>query len=151
MGLIEVKQLGGTCVNVGCVPKKVMWNAATVGEMIHDAKHFGFTVPEVSFNWLDLKQARDDYVTRLNGIYGRMLGNSKVEVISGLGSFSGPKSVSVNGEEYSADHILIAVGGKPSVPSLPGVEHCITSDGLNTDQAVVVLCKLTFSKYFTNK
>ena len=106
-----------------------MWNAATVGEMIHDAKHFGFTVPEVSFNWLDLKQARDDYVTRLNGIYGRMLGNSKVEVISGFGTFSGPKSVSVNGEEYSADHILIAVGGRPSVPSLPGVEHCITSDG----------------------
>ena len=71
--LIEKAALGGTCVNVGCVPKKVMFNAATVNEIIHDANHFGFQVDGYRFDWNQLKLARDAYITRLNGIYGRLL------------------------------------------------------------------------------
>jgi len=117
-------------VNVGCVPKKVMWNAATVSEIFHDAKHFGFDMPGgYKFNWKRLKDMRDAYITRLNGIYSRLLGNSEVELIEGYGSFNGDKSVEVNGQTYTADHIMIAVGGKPSMPNISGIEHCISSDG----------------------
>lgn len=128
--VIEGSRLGGTCVNVGCVPKKVMWNAASVSEILHqDAKQFGFDVKGHSFDWARLKKARDAYVTRLNGIYSRLLGNSGVTVIDGFASFSGPKEVTVGEQKYTADHIMIAVGGKPVMPSLPGAEHCISSDG----------------------
>jgi glutathione reductase (NADPH) len=114
VGLIERQALGGTCVNVGCVPKKVMWNAAAVSEVLHESKHFGFDVPGgYSFNWKALKDMRDAYITRLNGIYTRMLGNSDVEVIRGYGSFTDAKTVSVDGKSYTADHIMIAVGGMP--------------------------------------
>lgn len=129
VGLIEKQELGGTCVNVGCVPKKVMWNAAHVQEVIREAKHFGFQVGDVSFDWATLKSARDDYVKRLNGIYGRNLEGSKVELITGAARFTGPKSVAVGGSTYTAEHILIAVGGVPQMPNLPGVEHAMNSDG----------------------
>lgn len=121
--------MGGTCVNAGCVPKKVMFNAATVNEMIHEAKHFGFTVGETTFDWNRLKVSRDAYIARLNGIYQRNLANNKIDVITGSGVFSGPNEVTVGKETYTADNILIAVGGKPFLPNIPGIEHCISSDG----------------------
>jgi len=128
--IVEQARLGGTCVNVGCVPKKVMWNCATVSEIFHDADHFGFSVPGgYSFNWGELKKARDAYIARLNGIYARNMANNKIEVVAGTASFSGPNEVTVGADKYTADHILIAVGGKPNVPVIPGIEHCITSDG----------------------
>lgn len=71
-------------MNVGCVPKKVMWNAAHVKEVIHAAKHYGFNVQGAEFDWKFLKTARDDYIKRLNGIYGNNLNNSKVELITGV-------------------------------------------------------------------
>eukprot|EP00600_Ochromonadales_sp_CCMP1393_P008563 CAMPEP_0174961332 /NCGR_PEP_ID=MMETSP0004_2-20121128/4181_1 /TAXON_ID=420556 /ORGANISM="Ochromonas sp., Strain CCMP1393" /LENGTH=474 /DNA_ID=CAMNT_0016209765 /DNA_START=139 /DNA_END=1563 /DNA_ORIENTATION=- len=134
VAVAEGARLGGTCVNVGCVPKKVMFNAATVAEVIHDAKQFCFDLDTegFKFNWKHMKDARDKYVTRLNGIYGRLLGNSEVTLLEGMAGFVDGKTVTVNGKQYTADNILIAVGGKPSVPSsgsLKGVEHCITSDG----------------------
>lgn len=129
VGVIEKSALGGTCVNLGCVPKKIMFNAATVNEIIHDADKFGFKVEGAKFDWSFLKAARDKYLLRLNGIYAKNLANSKVEVIDGYGSFSGPKSVKVGDKTYTADHICIAVGGKPTMPNIPGVEHCISSDG----------------------
>ena len=129
VAVVEGSRLGGTCVNVGCVPKKVMFNAATVSEILHDAKHFGFKVDGYQLNWKGLKYARDEYVARLNGIYRTMLNNHKVTVINGIASFSSASSVIVGGETYTADNILIAVGGKPFVPKIPGVEHCINSDG----------------------
>lgn len=132
VGVIEKERLGGTCVNVGCVPKKVMYNAGTISDTLHDAQQFGFSVEGVHFDWLTLKNKRDAYVSRLNSIYKNMLDNNKISVISGTASFSGPNSVDVGGSTYSADNILIAVGGRPSLPSaaeLPGVEHCISSDG----------------------
>ena len=129
MGLIEASAMGGTCVNVGCVPKKVMFNAATVAEILHDSKQFGFEIEGYKFNWNHIKVARDAYIARLNGIYTKLLGNSKVNVINGRGSFVGPREVDVGGVTYTAENICIAVGGKPIMPNIPGVEHCLTSDG----------------------
>jgi glutathione reductase (NADPH) len=84
VAVIEAKDLGGTCVNVGCVPKKIMWNAATVHEMMHEAKHFGSTTEGLKFDWAPLVTAREDYITKLNGIYAKNLENSGVETIHGV-------------------------------------------------------------------
>ncbi len=135
VGVIEKAALGGTCVNVGCVPKKVMWNVATVNEFIHDADKFAFNVPEgVTFDWSKMKGMRDAYITRLNGIYGRLLKGSEVDLMVGAATFTGGNEIKVVGEGgaeevHTADHILIAVGGKPSMPSIPGIEYCIDSNG----------------------
>ena len=129
VGVIEKSALGGTCVNLGCVPKKIMFNAATVNEIIHSSDQFGFKVENSHFNWNFLKVARDKYLLRLNGIYARNLANSNIDIIDGYGSFSGAKSVAVGDKTFTADHICIAVGGKPTMPSIPGIEHCISSDG----------------------
>jgi len=127
--VIERARLGGTCVNVGCVPKKVMFNAATVQEMIHQASGYGFTVGSCSFDLPALKEKRDAYVARLNGIYKNNLKNSDVTFIEGDASFTGVKEVSVDGKTYTGKHILIAVGGKPSRPDIPGADLAIDSDG----------------------
>ncbi|CAN0185173.1 unnamed protein product [Ectocarpus sp. 6 AP-2014] len=129
VAVIEASAMGGTCVNVGCVPKKVMWNSAHVMDMVNEAKNFGVVTSAGKVDWPALKEARDTYITRLNGIYERNLGNSGVEIIEGYGSFVGPKTVQVEGVEYTADHILVAVGGRPTMPTLEGAEHCIDSNG----------------------
>ncbi|XP_077987932.1 glutathione reductase, mitochondrial-like [Glandiceps talaboti] len=130
VALIEHGRLGGTCVNVGCVPKKVMFNAAMHSEMLHDHKDYGFTVTgDVKFDWNTIKTSRDSYIKRLNGIYGANLEKSKVEFINGHAAFTEDKCVEVNGEKYTAPHIMIATGGKPVVPNVPGSEYGITSDG----------------------
>ncbi|CAM9348652.1 unnamed protein product, partial [Phaeothamnion confervicola] len=129
VALVEYKPLGGTCVNVGCVPKKVMFNAASVAETLHEAKQFGFKIGSVDFDWSVMKRARDAYVERLNGIYGRNLEGSGVQRINGVAAFTGRNSVTVGDVEYNAPHILIATGGKPLAPPFVGAEHCITSDG----------------------
>lgn len=132
--VVERAALGGTCVNVGCVPKKVMFNAATVAETIHTANHFGFQIEKVTFDWNALKLARDAYITRLNGIYTNMLRNNKVDIVQGTATFVDAKTVSITANDgtkttLSAKNILIAVGGRPIMPTIPGVEHCISSDG----------------------
>lgn len=138
VAVIEKGRWGGTCVNVGCVPKKVMWNAAHVYEVMHDAPLYQFSGAEqVKLDWAKLKECRDNYVTRLNGIYTRGLESSGVEKFEGLAFFEGPNSVAVENDDgvtthIEAEHILIAVGGAPSLPEdeVEGVkEHCITSDG----------------------
>ena len=128
--VIEKGKLGGTCVNVGCVPKKVMWNAATLNEQLHEAHHFGIEVGSVKFDWAKIKAYRDAYITRLNGIYSRMLGNNKIDVVQGTAAFTGERELTVDGKEvYTADHILVAVGGRPNMPNIKGIEHAINSDG----------------------
>ena len=129
VAIIEYGRLGGTCVNVGCVPKKVMWNTAQIAEVLGQAKNYGFDVDVMGFDWSTIKTARDAYVTRLNGIYGRNLDNSGVEKISGQGRFINANTVAVNDKQYQAKHILIATGGHPKLPDLPGAELGITSDG----------------------
>jgi len=131
VGVVERGALGGTCVNVGCVPKKVMFNAAHVVEVLHDAPFYNFAnADKVTLDWGALKTARDNYVTRLNGIYSRNLDGSGVVKIVGSAKLAGNGEVTVDGETYAAKHILIATGGKPTMPAdLDGVEHCISSNG----------------------
>jgi glutathione reductase (NADPH) len=127
--LIEKARLGGTCVNLGCVPKKVMWNGAQIAGALEDAADYGFTIGAHQFDWSKLKRERDQHVRDLNGHYARNLASNKVEVIQGEARFVGPNTVEVSGEQYSADHIIVATGGHPTVPDIPGARYGITSDG----------------------
>jgi glutathione reductase (NADPH) len=127
--VIEPHRLGGTCVNVGCVPKKVMWNAATVASSLRDAGDYGFDVQAAANDWALLKTKRDAYVLRLNGIYERNLAAKGVAYVRGAARFIDAHTVEVNGERLSARHLVIATGGKACVPPLPGAELGITSDG----------------------
>jgi glutathione reductase (NADPH) len=127
--VIESHRLGGTCVNVGCVPKKVMWNAAGVASSLADAGDYGFDVTVGDNDWPLLKSKRDAYILRLNGIYERNLESKGVRYIRGSGRFLDKSSVEVNGERMTARHIVVATGGRAIVPALPGAELGITSDG----------------------
>ncbi|XP_012504009.1 PREDICTED: glutathione reductase, mitochondrial [Propithecus coquereli] len=132
--VVESHKLGGTCVNVGCVPKKVMWNTAVHSEFMHDHVDYGFQSCEGKFNWRVIKEKRDAYVSRLNTIYQNNLTKSNIEFIHGHAAFTNdPKpTVEVNGKKYTAPHILIATGGVPSSPhesQIPGASLGITSDG----------------------
>ncbi|MGK4331358.1 glutathione-disulfide reductase [Lonsdalea quercina] len=128
--LIEAKYLGGTCVNVGCVPKKVMWHAAQIAEAIHNyGPDYGFDVTVNGFNWDTLVKNRSAYIDRIHHSYDNVLGKNQVEVIRGFARFVDAHTVEVNGEEITADHILIATGGRPTLPDVPGAEYGINSDG----------------------
>ncbi|MCL1043386.1 glutathione-disulfide reductase [Shewanella marisflavi] len=128
--LIEAKALGGTCVNVGCVPKKVMWYGAQVAEAMHlYAKDYGFDVSVNKFDWSKLVESREAYIERIHGAYDRGLDSNGVTLVRGYGQFVNNNTIEVNGEHYSADHILIATGGTPTIPNIPGAEYGIDSDG----------------------
>ncbi|MCW7550703.1 glutathione-disulfide reductase [Photorhabdus sp. APURE] len=128
--LIEAKALGGTCVNVGCVPKKVMWHAAQIAESIHQyGPDYGFDTTVNHFNWKTLIASRTAYIDRIHQSYERGLGNNKVDVIQGVARFVDTHTIEVNGEKITADHILIATGGRPVRPDIPGSEYGIDSDG----------------------
>ena len=128
--LIEAQHLGGTCVNVGCVPKKVMWFGAQVAEAIKlYGADYGFDTTLNSFNWGKLVESREAYIKRIHGGYDRGLESNGVTLVRGFGSFVDTKTVEVNGEQYTADNILIAVGGRPTIPTIPGAEHGIDSNG----------------------
>lgn len=130
VALIEAKDLGGTCVNVGCVPKKVMWHGAQVAEAINlYSEDYGFDVEYKGLNWDKLVESRQAYIGRIHQSYDNVLGNNKVNVIKGFAKFIDANTVEVNGEQYSADHILVAVGGRPSIPNVPGAEYGIDSNG----------------------
>eukprot|EP00049_Salpingoeca_infusionum_P017432 m.352935 g.352935 ORF g.352935 m.352935 type:complete len:456 (+) comp16648_c0_seq1:241-1608(+) len=128
--VVEMGPMGGTCVNVGCVPKKVMYNAGTMMEHLHDAADYGFDVTiNGDFQWGKIKEKRDAYIKRLNGIYDRNLAKGDIDKIVGKAVFVGPKTVEVEGQLYTADKIVIATGGYPAVLDIPGKELAITSDG----------------------
>ena len=127
--LIEAARLGGTCVNVGCVPKKVMWYASGIAQALRDAPGYGFADVAGSLDWATLKQRRDAYIERLNGVYAGMLEKSGVELRRGFARFAGPHVVEVEGERFTAPHIVISTGGRPALPDLPGAELGIDSDG----------------------
>jgi len=130
--IIEHNKWGGTCVNVGCVPKKIMYNAAHVAETIKHSGQFGYSVPAVSFDWGNLKRSRDVYIGRLNNIYIGGLNRLNIDRIEneGYASFaSDGKSINVNGKTYTSDHVVIAVGGAPNSLGVPGDEYAIDSDG----------------------
>ncbi|MCC6921932.1 MAG: glutathione-disulfide reductase [Nitrosomonas sp.] len=128
--LIEARHLGGTCVNVGCVPKKVMWYGAQVSEMIHlFAGDYGFDTVMEKFDWNHLVNNRETYIKRIHGAYQSSLAENGVTLLNGSGRFVNNNTIEVNGKQYSADHILIATGGMPVIPDIPGASYCIDSDG----------------------
>jgi glutathione reductase (NADPH) len=130
VAIIEPEPLGGTCVNLGCVPKKVMWNAADIADSLEDAADYGFRLgPAESHGWPLLKTKRDAYVARLNAIYESNLAKRHIEVVRGRGSFVDGRTVQAAGRALTAPHILIAVGGRPMLPAIAGAELGITSDG----------------------
>jgi len=129
VALVESARLGGTCVNVGCVPKKIMWNAADLGGALHDAAEYGFRLETDGQDWGLLKEKRDAYVRKLNGIYAANLAKHHIEVLQARASLIDARSVRAGGRTLAADHIFIATGGRPLVPPLPGAELGITSDG----------------------
>ncbi len=129
VAIVESRELGGTCVNVGCVPKKVMYNAATVAETYADAVGYGFRSDSPKVDWATLKTRRDEYVSRLNSLYSDNLQREGIELFEGYGKFVEPHTLEVNANRPQAEHILIAVGGYPKVPDVPGAQLGITSNG----------------------
>ncbi len=127
--LIESHRLGGTCVNVGCVPKKVMWYAADLAEGLHDAAGYGFSLSANGHDWGALKTKRDAYIERLNGIYAGNLDKRGVTLRRGRAAFADRTHVTVGSERFGAPHIIVATGGHPVVPPVPGAQLGITSDG----------------------
>jgi glutathione reductase (NADPH) len=129
VALVESHRLGGTCVNVGCVPKKIMWNAADLAAGLRDAPDYGFEPSSGAHDWPLLKTKRDAYVLRLNEIYEGNLGKRGVRLIRGRARFADAHTVVAAGTRLSAPHIVIATGGRPLLPAIPGAELGITSDG----------------------
>lgn len=128
VAVAEEGRLGGTCVNVGCVPKKLFVYGAHVSEELESAAGFGWKLGEASFDWPTLRDNKTQEVTRLNGIYANILSNAGVELIEGRATVVDANTVEVNGQHYTAERILIAVGGWPSAPDIPGKEHIISSN-----------------------
>ena len=128
--LFEGKEVGGTCVNVGCVPKKVMWYGAQVAETLHRyAGEYGFDVTLNKFDFATLKANRQAYIDRIHGSYERGFDSNGVERVYEYARFVDPHTVEVAGERYTAPNILIATGGHALYPNIPGSEYGITSDG----------------------
>jgi glutathione reductase (NADPH) len=128
VAVAEDLYLGGTCVNVGCVPKKLFAYAAHFAEDIEDARGYGWDLAEAGFTWKRLLDNKNAEITRLNGIYRNLLVSAGVTLIDGRARFVDSHTVEVNGTRHTAERILIATGGWPFVPDFPGREHVITSN-----------------------
>lgn len=127
--VVENNRLGGTCVNRGCVPKKVMWYASNVAQTLSDAAGYGFDVTRNHFDWGKLVEAREGYINGINNWYGGYLADSNIDTLQGTASFIDTNTLDVDGTHYTADRIVIAPGGQPIIPDVPGAELGITSDG----------------------
>ena len=134
--IIEAKHLGGTCVNVGCVPKKVMFYGAQVAEAINNyAPAYGFDVEVKKFDYAKLVESRQAYIGRIHTSYNNVLAKNNVDVFNGFARFKDVKTIEVSyadgsTELVTADHILIATGGRPSIPAVKGAEYGIDSNGV---------------------
>lgn len=128
VAVAEERYLGGTCVNVGCIPKKLLVYAAHYGEDFSDAAGFGWTVSEPRLDWAKLIANKNKEIFRLNGVYRKILNDSGVEIFDGHAEIEDPHTVTLDGKEITAKYILVAVGSWPAVPQFPGSEHAITSN-----------------------
>ncbi|WP_445178261.1 glutathione-disulfide reductase [Pseudomonas sp. McL0111] len=128
VAVAESRYLGGTCVNVGCVPKKLLVYGAHFAEDFEQASGFGWSLGEANFDWATLIANKDREINRLNGIYRNLLVNSGVTLHEAHAKITGPHEVEVNGERFTARNILIATGGWPQIPEIPGHEHAISSN-----------------------
>jgi len=129
VAIVEGGRLGGTCVNNGCVPKKVMWYAANLAHAADDAGDFGVPVRRGATDWQKLVEGREAYIGRINNSWADTVARHGIDHIAGHARFRGAKTIVVDGVEYTAEHIVIATGGMPIVPAVPGAGHGITSDG----------------------
>ncbi|MCH9644104.1 MAG: glutathione-disulfide reductase [Gammaproteobacteria bacterium] len=127
--LFEENRLGGTCVNVGCVPKKMMWYASDMAERMRFATSYGYASNKIDFNWAQFVADRDAYIRKLNGLYAATLQKNKIEVCQQRAHLVDAHTVAADGQHYHAQHILLATGGQPIWPNIPGAEHGIDSDG----------------------
>ncbi|HTP62643.1 MAG TPA: glutathione-disulfide reductase [Burkholderiales bacterium] len=128
VAVAESGNFGGTCVNVGCIPKKLFSYAAHVREELKDAADFGWNIAEPSFDWTRLLANKDREIARLNGVYERALANAGTTILRGRAVVLGPHAVSLDGKRYTAQHILVATGSWPQKPDIPGAELAITSN-----------------------
>ena len=128
MAIAEPGAFGGTCVNLGCIPKKLFSYAAHFREDFEVAKGYGWTVGEPSFDWSTLLANKDREIARLNGVYENVLKKAGVEIIRGRATLLGPHEIEINGKKHTAKHILVATGSWPTIPQIPGREHAITSN-----------------------
>ncbi|QSQ18865.1 glutathione-disulfide reductase [Pyxidicoccus parkwayensis] len=129
VALCEDRDLGGTCVHRGCVPKKLLVYGSHFHEDFQDAAGYGWTVPEPTFDWAKLRDAKDKETARLGGVYARLLRDSGVTVVEGRGRLVDPHTVEVAGKRYTAERILVATGSRPYLPpDVTGIEHALTSD-----------------------
>lgn len=127
--IVEAKALGGTCVNVGCVPKKVMWFAGQIADAFKYAPDYGFNAELGEHCWKTLIDNREAYISRIHASYDNVLGKNNVDVIKGWATIVDKHTVQVDGRKITAKHILIATGGQPTIPEIPGKEHILDSDG----------------------
>jgi NADPH-glutathione reductase (EC 1.8.1.7) len=128
--VVEAKKMGGTCVNIGCVPKKVMWFGAHIAEALRDAPDFGFHVERKGFDWAELVKRRENYISNITTWYGGYMKDLGIDVLEGWGSFVDAHTVSVDGKLVTAETIVIAPGGTPLIPNeTENAELGITSDG----------------------
>ena len=130
VGLAEKAALGGTCVNVGCVPKKLFTYAAGYGDALNEMAGYGWEVSDATFNWSTLLKNKSEEITRLNGVYKKILNTSGVTVFDGAARFIDSNILEINGEKIRAETILIATGGRPRRPNIQGAEHCLMSDDI---------------------
>ncbi|HSW05135.1 glutathione-disulfide reductase [Aquabacterium sp.] len=126
--VVEPERLGGTCVNAGCVPKKVMWNAAHLMQGARDASAYAIEVSPPRCDWAELRRRRDAYIARLNGVYARNLDRRQVAVHVGAAAFVNAHTLSVGDRLLTADRIVIATGSRPSLPVMPGAHLGLNSD-----------------------
>ena len=130
VAVAEERYFGGTCVNVGCVPKKLFSYAAHYRDDIEDSRGFGWEIDNARFNWSTLKSNKDKEINRLESIYRSILENNKVTIFEGRARLAGPNLIEINGKQVSARHVLIAVGGWPQRPRIEGNELMMTSNEL---------------------
>ncbi len=128
VAVAEERRLGGTCVNVGCIPKKLLVYASHVSEEIADAAGLGWQIPRGEFDWAALIGNKDREIARLNGVYGELLESAGVELLEGRARVEGPHAISVGGRRVTAEHVLVATGSWPTRPDVPGAELGITSN-----------------------
>lgn len=128
VAIAEDRYFGGTCVNVGCIPKKLFVNAAHFSEEMETAFSYGWNVPVAQFDWPTLIANKDREISRLNGIYRSLLENAKVQVVEGRAVLKGPHEIDVGGKRFTSRHILIATGSWPVMPSIPGIEFALDSN-----------------------
>ena len=129
-GVIENDRLGGTCVHRGCIPKKLLVYASHFSHDFEDAAGYGWTVGARSFDWREMVRAKVAELDKLEGIYGRLLDNSGAAVIRGTGRMLDAHTVAVGDEQHRAETIVIATGGRPTMPHIPGIELAVSSDAM---------------------